>query len=173
MSLAEILPPRPRIKTRRQEAFTCQESGGAFATIVSELYKKGRISPRQAKAAQMFLNDLTAYHGSTGTGGYGERVDSSRKPGGKLSGWTQSHINAQSILDKLWAHERKTLDYLITNREKQRPSLADFGREVFGYEDKSMAIAAAIAKIGGLLESISEHYIGNESPETHQNLIHN
>jgi hypothetical protein len=169
MSLAEILPPRPRIKTRRQEPFTCQESGGAFATIVSELYKKGRISPRQARAAQMFLNDLTAYHGSTGTGGYGERVDSSRKPNGMLAGWTQSHINAQAILDKLWQHERRTLEYLITAREKHRPSLADFGRAMFGYEDKSMAIAAAIAKIGCLLDSIGEHYLGNESCEQHAN----
>lgn len=159
MSLAEILPPRPRIK-RRPPLNICQESGGAFASIVSELYKKGRISPRQARAAQMFLVDLTAYHGSTGTGGYGERVDSSRKPGGKLSGWTQSHINCQAILDRLWHHERKTLEYLILNREKARPSLADFGRSVFGYEDRSMATAAAIAKIGCLLDSIGEHYIG-------------
>jgi hypothetical protein len=158
MTLADVLPPRPRIK-RRQEPFTCQESGGAFATIVSELYKKGRITPRQAKAAQMFLNDLTAYHGSTGTGGYGERVDSSSKPG-KLTGWTQAHINAQTVLDKLWFHERKTLDYLITSREKQRGSLADFGREVFGYSDQAMAVASAVAKIGGLLDSIAEHYLG-------------
>lgn len=167
MSLAEHLPPRPRIK--RRDTFTCQESGGAFASIVSELYKKGRISPRQARAAQMFLNDLTAYHGSTGTGGYGERVDSSRKPGGMLTGWTQAHVNAQAILDKLWHHERRTLEYLITAREKQRPSLADFGRAMFGYEDKSMAIASAIAKIGCLLDSIGEHYLGNESCEQHAN----
>jgi len=161
MSLAEHYPPPPRIKRRAPE-FNCQEPGGAFATIVAELYKKGRISPRQARAAQMFLNDLTAYHGSTGTGGYGERVDSTAKPG-KLAGWTQAHINAQAILDKLWFHERKTLDYLITNREKQRPSLADFGREVFGYNEPHMASASAVAKIVGLLESISEHYLGIES----------
>lgn len=167
MSLAEILPPPPRIKTRRIET-KHPEAGGAFATIVAELYKKGRITPRQARAAQMFLNDLTAYHGSTGTGGYGERVDSTARPG-KLSGWTQAHINAQAILDKLWQHERKTLDYLITNREKARPSLADFGREVFGYDDRSMAIASAIAKIGALLESLAEHYCGIESLPQHQN----
>jgi len=161
MSLAEILP-RPGIKHRRPAPQT-QEAGGTFATIVSELYKKGRITPRQAKAAQMFLNDLTAYHGSTGTGGYGERVDSSRKPGGKLSGWTQSHVDCQRILDRLWFHERRTLEYLIVNRERQRPSLADFGREAFGYEDRSMATAAAIAKIGGLLDSIAEHYLGAEA----------
>lgn len=160
MSLAEILPPPPRIKRRQP---TQPEAGGTFATIVSELYKKGRITPRQAKAAQMFLNDLTAYHGSTGTGGYGERVDSSRKPGGKLSGWTQSHVDCQRILDRLWFHERRTLEYLIVNRERQRPSLADFGREAFGYEDRSMATAAAIAKIGGLLDSIAEHYLGAEA----------
>lgn len=162
MSLAEILPQPPKVK-RRQEQFACQESGGAFASIVSELYKKGRITPRQARAAQMFLNDLTAYHGSTGTGGYGERVDTSRKPGGKLSGWTQAHINAQAILDKMWRHERRTLEYLITNREKQRPSLADFGREAFGYTEPHAAAAAAIAKIGCLLDSIAEHYLGMES----------
>lgn len=167
MSLADVLP-RPGIKRRAPE-FNCQESGGAFASIVAELYKKGRITPRQARASQMFLNDLTAYHGSTGTGGYGERVDSSRKGGGMLAGWTQAHINAQAILDKLWHHERKTLDYLITNKEKHRPSLADFGREVYGYEDKSMAIAAGIAKIGALLESLAEHYCGNESLPQQQN----
>jgi hypothetical protein len=159
MSLAaDHLPPRPRIK-RKAEPFTCQESGGAFATIVAELYKKGRITPRQARAAQMFLNDLTAYHGSTGMGGYQERVDTSARPG-KLSGWSQAHINAQAILDKLWFHERKTLGYLITRKEKARGSLADFGREVFGYSDQAMAVASAVAKIGGLLDSIAEHYLG-------------
>lgn len=162
MSLAEIhLPPRPRVK--RRETFSCQESGGAFASIVSDLFKKGRITPRQARAAQMFLDDLTSYHGTSGAGGYGERVDNSRKPGGKLSGWTQSHINAQAILDKMWHHERRTLEYLILNREKARPSLADFGREAFGYTEPHSAAAAAIAKIGCLLDSISEHYLGVDS----------
>jgi len=155
MSLAEILGPPPRIKRKPEH-----ESGGAFAKIVSDLYRAGRISPRQARAAEMFLRDLTAYHGSTGTAGYGERVDCSSRPGSKLAGWTQSHVDCQSILDKMWLHERKTLEYMITNREKQRPSLADFGRAVFGYKDQDMAVASATAKIAGLLDSVAEHYLG-------------
>lgn len=158
MSLAEILPPCPKVKRRPSP-----EAGGSFAEIVASLFKSGRLSARQVRAAEMFLRDLTAYHGSTGTGGYGERVDSSRRPGGKLSGWTQAHIDCQAILDKMWWHERRTLEFLILNRERARRSLADFGREAFGYEDRSMATAAAIAKIGGLLDSIAEHYLGHEA----------
>lgn len=154
MSLADVLPPPPKIKHKPNP-----EAGGQFATIVSDLYKRGRISPRQARAAQMFLADLTAYHGSTGMAGYQERVDTSTT-GSKLSGWTQAHCNCQRILDRLWFHERETLHYLITQRERARGSLADLGRQLYGYADQDMAVAAATAKISAVLETIAEQYLG-------------
>ena len=47
MSLVEHLPPPPKVKRRQSSP----EAGGSFAEIVASLFKSGRLSPRQVRAA--------------------------------------------------------------------------------------------------------------------------
>lgn len=141
------------------------EAGGSMAETIQQLHSSGRLSGRQLMAAHRYLSDITAYHGSSGIGGYAERVQVSLQVRSKApSGWTHAHVRAQQVLDKLREHERMVLAWLVTRRERGRSSLADLGRQVSGYEDRSMAVAAATARIQGLLDTLAEHYFGKVTP---------
>lgn len=141
------------------------EAGGSMAETIQALHSNGRLSSRQLMAAHRYIEDVQAYHGSSGIGGYAERVQTSLQVRTKPpAGWTHAHLRCQQVLDKLRDHERQVLAWLVTRRERGRSSLADLGRQVSGYEDRSMAVAAATARIQGLLDSLAEHYFGKVTP---------
>jgi hypothetical protein len=118
----------------------------------------GRLSPAHVEIGQWFLTLLQSSFGSSGgiTSAWRERVDGGTVFRSSPTGWTHAQLTIQAILDELRQHERRTLDWLILRREQERRSLADFGRVSCGYQDRSMAIAAAGERIRMLLESISE-----------------
>ncbi len=160
MAVVEMIKETTGV-TRRRDF----EAGGSMAETVLSLHDSGRLSGRQLMAAQRYLDDVTAYHGSSGVGGYAERVQTSLAVRNKPpAGWTHAHVRCQQTLDRLREHERQVLAWLVTRRERGRSSLADLGRQVCGYEDRSMAIAAATARIQALLDSLAEHYFGKTTP---------
>lgn len=126
--------------------------------VLDELHAKGRLSPARASTAHRFLRDWRMAGGSSAglVCQYGERVSRTSAPLAPPRSANNAMERLQRALDGLRLHERHTLNYLLTPRERARPGLEFFGAEVSGYKDRAMAIGAAVARIHGLLDSLGE-----------------
>ena len=130
----------------------------ADSQVLDELNAKGRLTPSRAYVAHRFLADWRHAHGSSAglVGMYGERVSRTTAPLGPPRGANGAQERLQAVLDRLRAHERVTINYILTPRERSRPGLEHWGAEVSGYKDRAMAIGAAVARIQALLDTLGE-----------------
>jgi hypothetical protein len=144
------------------------EAGGAMAEVLAELAKHKRLSKLELSAGAMFLRDLTAHHGRSGQTGIptNDRVDTSINLSGSqvwAHGWTRAHERCQRALDALRRHEREVLEWMICHREKARPDLASLGRRMSTYSDKAQAVAAGVSCIAGVLRTLAEVYLPEQT----------
>ena len=130
----------------------------AESQVLDDLHAKGRLTPSRAYVAHRFLSDWRQAGGSSAglVGMYGERVSRTTAPLGPPRGANEAHERLQRIIDKLCWHERMTINYILTPRERHRPGLEHWGAEVSGYKDRAMAIGAAVARIQALLDTLGE-----------------
>lgn len=158
MSIAEAITARP--PKRRMERRAPLEAGGSMADIVAPLAAKGRISKRSMWGAHMLIADLQADGGRSGSHAsrYAERVQTSYRDHGQMSGWTAAQDRVQSVLNLLDTSERQLLDFLIRNKEYDRSGLADWGRQRANYADDKLNGAYTVGRIDGLLERIASLY---------------
>lgn len=137
-------------------------AGGALIEVVEALFKEGSVTGAQVVAVSKLLNDMRAAYGSSA--GLVTSV-ADRVSGGGVNrmfltscGDAYAFDRMESTLHAMQAHERRTLAFLITHKEKARGSLIDFGREHSTYETAKTRRAWAVGRISGALESIRENY---------------
>ena len=129
--------------------------------IIDALKEEGHLSRRQHQAGVLLLRDLRAYHGQSDglVGQTAEKVDSGSRarlwpPGGPCI------VALDARLNRLRPHERRLMAWLIRQRELPRGMLRDLGRDVSGYTDRIPARAVAVGRIGALLDTLADDYLG-------------
>ena len=135
--------------------------GGSMGDVLEDLRQEGHLTQRQYQACVLFLRDLQAYHGDSAglVGQVSERVSMSNRPRVRPSGGPSiSHLD--SLLGGLRPHERELMAYLVKGREQLRGTLADFGRLHSGYQTMRTARAVAVGRIGALLDTLVDEYLG-------------
>jgi len=137
-------------------------AGGSFPDVLAELHKEGHITDRQYGTACRFVADMQASHGTSDgiVSQTQERVQTShrartRPPGG---GDPDAFARMDRLLCQLRSHERGVLEFLILRRELPRGSLCDLGRQLSRYQTNKTTRAAAVGRIGALLDSVVELY---------------
>lgn len=134
--------------------------------LLEDMRLGGHLTPRQHRAAMLFLRDLGAQHGTSAgiVGVVGERVDSGIRPplcppGGLIGA---DLVLLDNRLHGLRRHERWLLGFLVQHRELQRGTLRDLGRLRSGYTDRVAAQGVAVGRIGGLLDTLADEFLGPE-----------
>lgn len=138
-------------------------AGGCLGDVLVELRKEGHISDQQYALACCLLRDMRKAHGNSNgivASFMQERVQTStrnrdRPPGG---GDPDAFRRMDAVLHGLRRHERDVLAYLICRRELPRGSLSELGRGRSAYKTQKTMRAAAVGRIGALLDSIAEVY---------------
>ena len=137
-------------------------AGGSFPDVLNELHKEGHITATQYAAASRFVMDLQRSHGTSDgiVSQTQERVQTSLRerlapPGG---GDVDAFARMDKLLSQLRRHERLILEFLILRRELPRGSLCDLGRQLSRYQTNKTTRAAAVGRIGALLDSVVELY---------------
>jgi hypothetical protein len=134
--------------------------------VLEDLRSEGHLSARQHRAMALFLRDLQANHGTSEgvVGLLAERVQSSTRsrlwpPGGSSGGLAA----LDALLYGLRPHERRLVAFLVKHREEARGTLSDFGRVHSGYKTPRTTRAVAIGRIGALLDTLADEYLGPEA----------
>jgi hypothetical protein len=137
-------------------------AGGSFRDVLMELHKEGHISDVQYVTACRLVQDMQRAHGSSAgiVSQTQERVQTSLRsrtapPGG---GDPDAFARMDRLLSQLRGHERDVLAFLILKRELPRGSLSDLGRLLSRYQTNKTTRAAAVGRIGALLDSVVELY---------------
>jgi hypothetical protein len=132
-----------------------------MADLIQDLAAEKHLSPRQIRAASMFLRELQAHHGSSGglVTNITEKIDVGRQarlrpPGGPSIAALDARLN------KLHQHERVLLAALVRHGEKGRATLSDYGRQRSGYSTGRTARAFSVGRVSGLLETLADTYFG-------------
>lgn len=137
-------------------------AGGNLGDVLTGLHREGHVRPHQARAVSLFLDDMRRCHGSSA--GLVCQMDNDKIGNSGKAMFLTSHGDLfafermQSLLASLHPHERQTLAFLITCKEKDRGSLADYGRRHSAYEPAKTTRAWSVGRISALLESIAERY---------------
>lgn len=140
--------------------------GGSMGDVFADMRTEGHLSERQHLAGMLFLRDLQGQHGhSSGiVGEMRDKVDVSVRPRlwppGGPSGSGLAPLDAR--LNRLRGHERRLMGWLIKHRELARGTLSDFGRLHSGYQTAKTQRAVAVGRIGALLDTLADEYLGAE-----------
>jgi hypothetical protein len=132
-----------------------------MADLIQDLAAEKHLSPRQLRAAGMFLRELQAHHGhSAGLVMHlSEKIDAGRQarlrpPGGA------SIAALDSRLGKLHQHERVLLAALVRHGEKGKATLSDYGKARSNYQTQRTSKAFATGRVSALLETLADTYFG-------------
>lgn len=135
--------------------------------VFDEMRDEGHLSFRQHLAAMAFLADLQASHGSSAglVGDMSPRVQVGLRaplapPAGQ--GGVELVKLDERLGKKLRPHERRLMGALVMCREKARGTLADLGRLASGYKTSRTTRAVMVGRIGALLDTLAEEYLGPE-----------
>lgn len=136
-----------------------------MSDVISDLHTEGHITPRQFRAAVAFLCDLQASHGSSGglVGEVAERVQTGVRARLWPPGGPAGIVALDQRLRRLRPHERRLMAFLVTHSELARGSLSDFGRTHSGYQTARTTRAVTVGRIGALLDTLAEEYLGPET----------
>jgi hypothetical protein len=138
--------------------------GGPLEDIFEDLRSEGHLTARQHLAGMLLLRDLQAAHGRSAglVGSPSEKVQTGASericPPGGLYGIAEMDRR----LNRLRPHERRLMSRLVTCREKARGSLPDLGRLLSGYKTAKTTRAVMVGRVGGLLDSVAEIWLGPE-----------
>jgi hypothetical protein len=133
--------------------------------VLDDLAAEGHLSTRQYRAVVLFLADLRAYHGRSDglVGQTTEKVDSALREQICPPGGPRGIVELDNRLNRLRPHERRTMRDLVICREKPRGTLSDLGRLLSGYKTAKTTRAVMVGRIGALLDTLAEEYLGPEA----------
>ena len=135
--------------------------------VFDDLREEGHITSRQHLTAMLFLRDLQASHGSSGglVGDTTPRVQTGLQqrlaPPDGHGHYALARLDNR--LHRLRSHERRLMGALVKVREQARGSLSDLGRMASGYKTSRTTRAVMVGRIGALLDTLAEEYLGPES----------
>jgi len=132
--------------------------------IISDLHSERHLTARQFRAAVLFLSDLQAAHGDSGglVGSGTEKVQTAARERLRPPGGPHGIVELDRRLNRLRPHERRLMTFLVTHREQARGKLSDYGRLRSGYSKRETARAVTVGRIGALLDTLAEEYLGPE-----------
>jgi hypothetical protein len=134
--------------------------------VFDDMRDEGHLSARQHLTAMLLLRDLRAHHGTSAglVGDISPRVQMCAQarlapPDGR-GGVELGKLDVR--LARLRSHERRLMGSLVMCREKARGTLADLGRMASGYKTSRTTRAVMVGRIGALLDTLAEEYLGPE-----------
>ncbi len=139
--------------------------GGSMGDVFEDLRTEKHISARQYQAAMLFLGDLGAAHGRSGglVGSTTEKVQTGARERIWPPGGPRGIVALDQRLNRLRRHERRLMEFLIKHRELARGTLSDWGRVNSGYRTAKTARAVAVGRIGALLDTLADEYLGPDA----------